>query len=315
VLQTIEAFRHEALLYAGEVDFLARTLPFIRDGVAADEPVLVVVSAGRIGLLRSALGRDADLVAFADMADVGANPARIIPAWRDFVAGHESTDRRVRGIGEPIWAGRGPAELVECQRHETLLNLAFAGVPAWWLLCPYDTEALPPVVVEEAQRSHPLVTRGGAGWESADYRGLDQAAAPFDAPLPDPPGEPLELAFGAGPLAALRDLVSRHAAAAGLDQARTADLVLAVDEVVTNSLRHGGGRGTLRIWQDADALVCEVRDAGRIADPMAGRQRPAPDREGGRGPWLVNQLCDLVQLRSSAAGGVVRLHMWRLADL
>jgi hypothetical protein len=78
----------------------------------------VVVSAAKIGLLRSALGCDADRVAFADMADVGANPARIIPAWRDFVAGNDLDRRRARGIGEPIWAGRSPAELVECQRHE-----------------------------------------------------------------------------------------------------------------------------------------------------------------------------------------------------
>ena len=158
MLKTAESFRHEALLYAGEVDFLAGTLPFIREGVAADEPVLVVVSAARIGLLRSALGGDADRVAFADVADVGANPARIIPAWRDFVAGHDVASRRARGIGEPIWAGRTPAELVECQRHETLLNLAFAGVPAWWLLCPYDTTSLGPEVLEEARRSHPFVT-------------------------------------------------------------------------------------------------------------------------------------------------------------
>ena len=99
MLKSAETFRHEALLYAGEVDFLAGTLPFIREGVAADEPVLVVVSAAKIGLLRSALGGDADRVAFADMADVGANPARIIPAWRDFVAGHDVANRRARGIG------------------------------------------------------------------------------------------------------------------------------------------------------------------------------------------------------------------------
>jgi hypothetical protein len=117
LLQTAGTFRHEALLYAGEVGFLAGTLPFVREGVAAGEPVLVVVSAARIGLLRSALVGDADRVAFADMADVGANPARIIPAWRDFVAGHDVATRRARGIGEPIWAGRTPAELVECQRH------------------------------------------------------------------------------------------------------------------------------------------------------------------------------------------------------
>jgi anti-sigma regulatory factor (Ser/Thr protein kinase) len=310
LLQTTETFRHEALLYAGEVGFLTGTLPFIREGVAADEPVLVVVSAARIGLLRSALGGDADRIAFADMAEVGANPARIIPAWRDFVAGHDVARRRARGIGEPIWTGRTPAELVECQRHEALLNLAFAGVPAWWLLCPYDTTSLGTEVLEEAWRSHPFVTEGGVGLGSTTYRGLEQAAAPFAAPLPDPPGQPSALGFEPASLAELRELVAGHAAAAGLDSDRSADLVLAVDEVASNSLRHGGGRGTLRIWREDGALVCEVRDAGRIEDPMAGRERPALDRDGGRGLWMVNQLCDLVQLRSFPSGAVVRLHVY-----
>jgi hypothetical protein len=166
LLQTVETFRHEALLYAGEVDFLTGTLPFIREGVAAGEPVLVVVSAAKVGLLRSALGGDADRVAFADMADVGANPARIIPAWRDFVDALDGGGRSARGIGEPIWAGRTPDELVECQRHETLLNLAFTGVPAWWLLCPYDTSALGGQVLAEARRSHPFVGDRGVATRS-----------------------------------------------------------------------------------------------------------------------------------------------------
>jgi hypothetical protein len=144
--------------------------------------VLVVVSAAKIGLLRSALGADADRVAFADMADVGANPARIIPAWRDFVVANDVDRRSARGIGEPIWAARTPAELVECQRHETLLNLAFAGVPAWWLLCSYDTTSLTPEVLEEAWLSHPVVSERGVATDSAPYRGLEQAAAPFAAP-------------------------------------------------------------------------------------------------------------------------------------
>ena len=104
--------------------------------------------------------------------------------------------------------------------------------------------------------------------------------------------------------------MARHAAAAGLDPTRAADLVLAVDELATNSLRHGGGRGTLRIWRDHSALVCEVRDAGRIEDPLAGRERPAVDRDGGQGLWMVNQLCDLVQLRTFPSGAVVRVHVY-----
>ena len=76
-------------------------------------------------------------MAFAEMDDVGTNPARIIPAWTDFVAGHEG--QAVHGIGEPIWAERSPAEVVECQRHESLLNLAFGDEVDFRLLCPYDS--------------------------------------------------------------------------------------------------------------------------------------------------------------------------------
>jgi anti-sigma regulatory factor (Ser/Thr protein kinase) len=54
---------------------------------------------------------------------------------------------------------------------------------------------------------------------------------------------------------------------------------------------------------------CEVRDRGWIDDPLAGRERPSDLRGGGRGLWIVNHLCDLVQVRSSASGSVVRLQM------
>ena len=137
--------------------------------LAGDEPTLVVVDAAKVAALRAELGADADRVHFADMAEVGRNPARIIPRWRGFVDEHLRPDRPVRGIGEPIWAGRSPAELVECQAHETLLNYAFADSPAWSLLCPYDTAALPPAVVDEARRSHPFVARDGIGKDSPEY--------------------------------------------------------------------------------------------------------------------------------------------------
>lgn len=101
--------------------------------------------------------------------------------------------------------------------------------------------------------------------------------------------------------------MSRHAIAAGLDPARAVDLVLVVNEVASNSLLHGGGSGTLRIWQEDGQLVCDVFDAGRFDWPLAGGQCPAPDQEGGRGLWLANQLCDLVQVRSLPGGTVVRL--------
>jgi anti-sigma regulatory factor (Ser/Thr protein kinase) len=302
-------FRHEALFYAGRDDFVRRTGAFLRDAVEAEEPALVVVGAAKIALLREELGDAAGGVQFADMAAVGANPARIIPAWREFVTRSAPTGRRLRGIGEPISPERTAAELAECVRHESLLNLAFAGSPSWWLLCPYDTEALDPAVVEEARRTHPFVRENGVGRESTDYYGLSAIGAPFAEPLPEPHSSALELAFGDGPLEALRWLVARAAADAGLDETRAADLVLAAHELATNTVRHGGGRGTLRIWHEPDALICEVSDAGRLDQPLAGRERPLAGQPGGRGLWLVNHLCDLAQIRCYEAGSVVRLHM------
>src|SRR5436309_8731319 len=142
------AFRHEAFFYAGAEEFLEGTLDFVREGLTAGEPVLVFVDADKIRRLRAELngnGSD-DGVLFADMAEVGRNPARIIPAWRDFLAAHGA--KPVRGIGEPIWPGRTPDEVVEAQRHEALLNLAFADTPGMWLLCPYDTSGLGPDVID-----------------------------------------------------------------------------------------------------------------------------------------------------------------------
>jgi anti-sigma regulatory factor (Ser/Thr protein kinase) len=304
-----DGFRHEALLYAGTDGFVEGTLPWIRAAVAAEEPILVVVSAAKIARLREELGSAAaEQVTFADMADVGVNPARIIPAWRVFVDAHSGRGRRLRGIGEPIWPERSPAELVECQRHEALLNLAFAGAEDFWLLCPYDVEALDPGVIAKAHHSHPVMVADGASHDSSTYHDLRAVSAPFAEPLPEPaPGADV-LPFTSGTLAGVRRLVALRAADARLTEERSGDLVLAVNELATNSIRHGGGGGVLRIWQTGDTLICEVADAGRIADPLAGRRRPVSGQSGGHGLWLCNQVCELVQLRTFATGSVVRLH-------
>lgn len=86
------------------------------------------------------------------------------------------------------------------------------------------------------------------------------------------------------------------------------ELVLAVDEIATNSIRHGGGVGMLRLWREGETLLCEIQDRGRIEDPLLGRVRPDSAPGCGRGVWIANQLCDLVQIRSSAAGTRVRMH-------
>ena len=306
---TAATFRHEAIFYGGLEGFVAGTVPFLREGITGGEPIFVVVSDDKIARLRDALGADADAVRFADMVDVGKNPARIIPAWAEFVDEAGATGKPFRGIGEPISAARTPDELVECERHEALLNLAFADGPGWRLACPYDMATLPPVVLDEARRNHPYLREGEGEYVSQTYWDLPAISAPFDRPLPEPPGSAESMTFDAASLGEARHFVGERAQAWGLGPERADGLVLAASEVATNTIRHGGGDGLLRMWTSDGSLICEVSDRGSIADPLVGRRDPRWNTAGGFGLWLANQMCDLVQVRTFPTGSVVRLHV------
>jgi anti-sigma regulatory factor (Ser/Thr protein kinase) len=308
-------FRHEAVLYSGVDGFLDRIAPFVLQGISAGEPTLVMVGGRRLAALRERLGDAAGgLVEFQDMEVVGANPARIIPAWDDF-ARRKSREGavRFRGVGEPIWAGRSAAELDECHWHEALINRAFAHRDGFWLICPYDVESLAPGVVGDACQTHPLVSgHGEASGRMGDVRDASDfaPARPLTSSLEAPTTRVSEVGFDRERLGELRALIAAESAGAGMSPARVDDFVIAVNEVATNSVMHGGGRGIARIWCEVDDVVCEIRDAGVITDPLVDRTRPDRDPLDARGLWTVNRLCDLVQLRSSPGdGSVVRLLM------
>ena len=304
------AYQHEALLFRGEDDFLEGTIPFILDGISLDQPVMVALPPGRLGQMRAAVGPDAPGVHFTDLAELGANPARIIPALTSFVHQYGGPGRPVRGIGETVWPGRRPTEIAECQLHEALLNVAVEPDTPVWFRCLYDADALPAPVLAEVPRSHPTLREGEVYRGSITYGGSHHVQTLFGGVLPDPPPEATAILFTRKDLGQLRNLVRKHAAAVRLRRDRTADLVAAVTEVATNSIRHGGGGGTLRTWRQQDALVCEVTDAGHITDPLVGRRPPSSTTEAGHGLWLANQLCDLCQMRSGPGGTTIRLHSW-----
>lgn len=302
-------FQHEVMFYDSAERFLAGTVPFIEGALEAGEPALVAVGAEKIELLRGELGADSERVRFADMEALGHNPALIIPAWRQFVDEHVSDKTRARGIGEPIWPGRSSVEIDECQRHESLLNIAFGGEPTWSLLCPYDIASLEDEVLEAAAHSHPYLAEDGSSRANGLCRELGRSPSPFAGGFEPSPPSARELAFGREGLHDLRGLVAAEAETAGLSRERTTDLVLAASELAANSVRHGGGYGTSRFWREPGALVVEVADAGRIEQPLVGRVRPTPSQGGGRGLWMANQVCDLVRIRSGETGTAVRLHM------
>ncbi len=304
-------WQHDALLYHGTSEFLAGTVPFIVAGIARHDPVMVAVPRERTRQLRRALGEQADQVDFVDMEALGRNPARIIPAWRAFLTAHHTRAHPPRGVGEPIWPGRSPAEVDEGARHEALLNRAFDGGPAWRLLCPYDAGRLSPAVVAAAERHHRAIHRDGQAGLSPSFQPSEDRALLAGA-LPEPSSPVDSLAFDGDRLAEVRSRVRRHGAAAGLGAAATAYLVVAAHELARNSVRHGGGTGRLRVWTEPGAAVCEVQDRGEIHDPLVGRRAPEPDRPGTRGLWLVNQVCDLVELRSGPGGTVARVRVDRV---
>ena len=297
-------YRHEALFYRGDEEFLAGTVPLVQDHLDADAVVLAALPRPHARVLKDGLGADAERVSFADMEELGRNPGRIIGAWRSFMRTHGGGAPPL-GIGEPIWPERTEAELVECHRHETLLNVAFTAETPWTLLCPYDADSLAPEVLEAARRNHPHVQEAGDRHRSDAFA----RTLPGAEELPPPESEPIEIRFTHGDLAALRGFLAQYAEQEGIGPGRLPDLVLAVDELATNSLRYARGEGLVRTWRENGSLLVEVADDGHIADPLAGRDLPPADEIGGRGLYLVNQLCDLVQLRSSPDGSIVRIHM------
>lgn len=301
----VREFRHEALLYSRPDEFVEAVAAFVADGLVRGEPAVIAVSAEKIDALRSVLG-DQKGLCFADMDAIGRNPACLIPLYHGFIVDHAGGGP-CRGVGEPVGPHRRGAELTECEIHEYLCNLAFATT-RWWVLCPYDTSALDRDVIERASRTHPVLVEGGRRRASPAYRPVP-GSGPLGDPLPEPPAGAHRMAFAVDRLPEVRPFVALHAYALGLDAERTADLVLAVDTVVTDSVRAAGGDGVLAVWREGSRVIAEVRDRRRLTDPLVGREPPGTRVDAGGALWAANRLCDLLQVRSGPTGTTVRLHV------
>ncbi|MGZ3103108.1 anti-sigma factor RsbA family regulatory protein [Streptomyces sp. H72] len=302
---TEETFSHPALFYRSEGEYTDRTVTFVRDGLAAGEPVAVAVPAPNLELIRGGLGPDARDVTFLDMTEAGRNPGRIIPGvLRAFADTHPRG--RVRIIGEPIWAGRSAAEYPACAQHEALINAAFTGRAAT-ILCPYDETRLAPDVLADALVTHPTVITAGHERVSETYD-WPEVVARYNEPLEPTAGADV-LSFGAGELPEARRFAVDRASGLGLSGRRLQDAELAVSELTTNSVLHGGGSGTLALWAEAGQVVCEVRDKGRLTDPLAGRRPAERGQIGGRGLLLVHHVADLVRVHTTDDGTVVRFYL------
>lgn len=294
--------RHVAWLYRTPGEYLAGLRNFVAAGVSAGEQVLVAVPSGR--LPAGWLPDPAYGVRAVDVTGPGRNPARLMPAVRAFTDEHAG--QRVRVICELAWAGRSAPELGEVARYERMVNLAFASTHIT-MVCPYDIAQLPGPAISAARASHPWQQQDGHEHESGQYRGGRDGQDRAEPPTPVPP-DARAMSYRSD-LRPVRALVAAEAGRAGLSESRRTDLVIAASEVAANTLKHTGSSGLVRIWITSDEILCQFDDSGQIEDPLAGYGRPAADEPGGQGLWLVNQVCDLAEIRTGARGTSIRLHM------
>lgn len=287
---------HEAFAYLGATDLVSTIAPRVGSAVAAGDVVTAVLDDAAAKELRAALGTASTGVDFCDPAQVYGVPGfTTAMAWartcrhitsphrRSLVVGQQLTD--LPGCDDDYWA-----------RLCVGLEIATAALPLT-VLCAYLDE-------ERGRRrvatTHPLLIGATGPARNPAYRHPHEVV--LDHPPPPPPqlGAPVvQQDFADADLRELRYVVGDVATAAGLGRDRAADVMLAVNELATNTVEHGPGHGRLRIWTDfavASDLVVEVSDSGRMDVPFPGMVLPPPAGARGRGLWLASELSDVMEV-------------------
>jgi anti-sigma regulatory factor (Ser/Thr protein kinase) len=304
------SYVHDALFFDSTDQLVEVTVPFLLQGLAADEAAVVAASPATSALLRDAVDAD-PRVHVLERGDVyrARTPTAITTFRRLAESLAADGAKRIRVVGE-VDFGEDERDWLEWQRYESVVNSALADWPLWGL-CVFDTQRLPEPLLESARQTHSSVVTATERRPNPDYvppedylRGL---------PIP---AEPLERTTPRLWAADVEDFVAlRHAVAAELATVRASrelveDFLLAVDEMTSNAVRHGKPPISLGLWTGGDRLVCTIADQGPgWDDPFAG-YGPAHGEDlsrGGMGLWLARQLCDHVDISSTGGGAQVRL--------
>ena len=304
-----DGFLHPALFYRGTTEYLEGTVPFIRDGLVAGEPVALAVPGPNLRLILTELGTDAEQVRLLDMTRAGRHPGRVIPnVLRAFADAHPS--RRVRIIGEHLWTGRTAQEYPACAQQEILINIALAGRSVT-MLCPYDANRVGLQTLAEVEASHSRLIDASGERASTSFA-PDSAVADGNLAVADDsslcaPTVGPRFAFDATKAALAGQFACDQALRLGLGGDH-AELKLIIGELIARSLVAGEGTGTLRIWAAQGYLVCEVRHTGHHSDSFSARPLAELNRPGGRG-LLLHHLSDLVQQRTYPQGTAIRVYL------
>jgi hypothetical protein len=162
--------RHEALVYSSAGELAAGALPFLRQGLAQGDDLLVVLREEGCAVLRRAFGEDAARIEFADARDWYRSPEHVLEQYQRYVGEHLARGApRVRVVAEVIWpASSAATDIAGWKRYEAGISGAMAAVPVSFM-CAYDTRELPAELIVDAQRTHPLLRSADGARPSAHY--------------------------------------------------------------------------------------------------------------------------------------------------
>lgn len=299
---------HTAMIYGSHDEFVAGVSGFVHAGLDTGDRIMVVAPPEKLKRLESALGAAAlEQVDLRDADTVYRPQTRVMQVTLDYL--DEQPTRPTRLVAEQALADRRDLEVAAYLRQEAAANSSYARFPVT-VLCPYDAAGLPGHVLAACRKTHPRLLEAGRMATNAEY--LDPRAyltQEFSVPVP-PSHAAAFTCESVDDLVVARRLVQGEAAKAQLGWDTAGDLVLAVNEVLTNALTHGRPPVRLYVYREGPALVCHVHDLGqRRIDPLAGYLPPPQEPTSGRGLWLARQLCDSVEIGRAASGSHVRLLM------
>jgi AcrR family transcriptional regulator len=299
---------HEALIYSSDEEFVESLVPFLEDGLAASHPTVAVLTPNNSALLRKALGRDAQRVAFIDASAHYRRPAHAIAEYRRHIDAELSRPGAefVRVIGEVQFGSTGQ-EHAAWTRYESMLNQGFAGYPAW-IVCPYDTRALPEQVVADALHTHPIVSTSGNRDANAGYIETDELVewpVGREPGRADGGGEPLSrlTVTKERDLDELRRVVAVAARAAGLAPSIVDDVTVAAVELARDALRDSGEEASVQVTRDGARWHCDVTD-----------HYSTETTRGEIGLSIARLISEHVELASGAGAHTVRMTFAVVAD-
>ncbi|GAA2389757.1 hypothetical protein Cme02nite_75670 [Catellatospora methionotrophica] len=299
--------RHDALQYDDDGGLLDAVVPFLREGAAAGDSVVLICRPDNAARLRDAMGPDR--VAELPREDVYGGTVGAMNAYRELVARErERGCERVRVVTE-IDFGPKPSGQWEWARFDAALGQALTSYPVW-NLCLYDRRRVPADILRAGESSHSHLLADGGRVPSAGYTDaltlLGEARMRWPDPLEDSP--PRLDVTGPHDLAALRAAVEQALLRDGFAAYAVQGFMLAVSEVATNAILHGVAPVRVRLWSDARRALCAVSDGGTCFSPYSGYL--PTDREvgaGGMGLWLARQMSDDLTVDAADGGCVVRL--------